>query len=209
MKKLILNESDKKAIISAKEKAIIESFAKTFNSIKRIDENEINEETPQVAVAAAQSPNPPNPPKNDNNNDEKSMRELIFNLHLGKWVVLDKTPEENKNQFDMLKMTNVKTISNFGPMNSEYYGKPVGYGESFVGISELEDLKFFIFKIEVINNGNQILIHRDMNGDLKEYIPNFILLKISGNFAATKDEDGFASCQDIYRGSCVRLNQQK
>ncbi len=43
MKKIILTESDKKAIISAKEKAIIESFAKTFNSIKRIDENEINE----------------------------------------------------------------------------------------------------------------------------------------------------------------------
>ena len=38
MKKLILTESDKKVIISAKEKAIIETFAKTFNKIKRIDE---------------------------------------------------------------------------------------------------------------------------------------------------------------------------
>lgn len=44
MKKLILNESDKKVIISAREKAIMESFAKIFNSIKRIDENELNEE---------------------------------------------------------------------------------------------------------------------------------------------------------------------
>ena len=44
MKKIILTESDKKVIISAKEKAIIESFAKTFNKIKRIDENEINED---------------------------------------------------------------------------------------------------------------------------------------------------------------------
>ena len=43
MKKLILTESDKKKIILAKEKAIMESFAKTFNSIKRLDENEINE----------------------------------------------------------------------------------------------------------------------------------------------------------------------
>jgi hypothetical protein len=43
MKKILLTESEKKAIISAKEKAIMESFAKTFNSIKRIDENEINE----------------------------------------------------------------------------------------------------------------------------------------------------------------------
>lgn len=48
MKKLILNESDKKVIISAREKAIMESFAKTFNSIKRIDENEV----PPVAAPA-------------------------------------------------------------------------------------------------------------------------------------------------------------
>jgi hypothetical protein len=44
MKKLILNESDKKAIISAKEKVIVESFAKTFNKIKRVDEAEITED---------------------------------------------------------------------------------------------------------------------------------------------------------------------
>ena len=42
MKKIILSESDKKKIISEKEKAIIENFAKTFNKNKRIDENEIN-----------------------------------------------------------------------------------------------------------------------------------------------------------------------
>jgi hypothetical protein len=41
--KKFLNESDKKKIISEKEKTIIESFAKTFNKIKRIDENEIKE----------------------------------------------------------------------------------------------------------------------------------------------------------------------
>jgi hypothetical protein len=42
MKKVILTETDRKLIISEKEKAILESFAKTFNKIKRIDENEIS-----------------------------------------------------------------------------------------------------------------------------------------------------------------------
>lgn len=45
MKKLILTESDKKVIISAREKAIMESFAKTFNSIKRIDEYFVDSES--------------------------------------------------------------------------------------------------------------------------------------------------------------------
>ena len=43
MKKIFLTESERKAIIIEREKAIIANFAKTFNSIKRIDENEINE----------------------------------------------------------------------------------------------------------------------------------------------------------------------
>ena len=37
-KKIFLTESEKKAIILEREKAIVESFAKTFNKIKRIDE---------------------------------------------------------------------------------------------------------------------------------------------------------------------------
>ena len=41
-KKEFLTEAKRKAIIAEKEKAIIESFAKTFNKIKRIDENEIS-----------------------------------------------------------------------------------------------------------------------------------------------------------------------
>ena len=41
MKKILLSESEKKTIISEREKLIIESFSKTFNSIKRIDENEV------------------------------------------------------------------------------------------------------------------------------------------------------------------------
>lgn len=54
MKKLILNESDKKVIISAREKAIMESFAKTFNSIKRIDENEVPPVAPQQGTSNPQ-----------------------------------------------------------------------------------------------------------------------------------------------------------
>jgi hypothetical protein len=42
MKKIFLNESERLKLISEKEKMIIESFAKTFNKIKRIDENEIS-----------------------------------------------------------------------------------------------------------------------------------------------------------------------
>jgi len=41
--KLILSESKRKQIIAEKEQLIIESFAKTFNKIKRIDENELDE----------------------------------------------------------------------------------------------------------------------------------------------------------------------
>jgi hypothetical protein len=40
-KKIFLTETDKKKIISEKERMIIETFAKNFNKIKRIDENEI------------------------------------------------------------------------------------------------------------------------------------------------------------------------
>jgi hypothetical protein len=40
MKKLILTEAEKKQIIAQKEKAILESFEKTFNSIKRGDEKD-------------------------------------------------------------------------------------------------------------------------------------------------------------------------
>ena len=42
-KKQFLTEAKRKEIIADKEKVIIESFAKMFNRIKRIDENELNE----------------------------------------------------------------------------------------------------------------------------------------------------------------------
>ena len=42
-KKQFLTESDRKQILADTEKAILESFANTFNKIKRADENEIND----------------------------------------------------------------------------------------------------------------------------------------------------------------------
>lgn len=42
MKKIILNETQKKAALLEREKAIYENFTKTFNKIKRIDENELD-----------------------------------------------------------------------------------------------------------------------------------------------------------------------
>jgi hypothetical protein len=41
--KLFLTEADRKQILVNKEKIILENFAKTFNKIKRVDENELNE----------------------------------------------------------------------------------------------------------------------------------------------------------------------
>jgi len=38
MKKIFLNEAERKAIIADKEKTIIESFTKNFNRIKRVNE---------------------------------------------------------------------------------------------------------------------------------------------------------------------------
>ncbi len=61
----------KKKLHEQKEKAIIESFAKTFNKIKRIDENELNEivgpvPTADINITYVGAPN--------NINDEKIYR---------------------------------------------------------------------------------------------------------------------------------------
>ena len=41
MKKIFLNEAEKQNIIAEREKAIMESFAKTYNKIKRVDESNL------------------------------------------------------------------------------------------------------------------------------------------------------------------------
>ena len=60
-KKQFLTESDRKQILADTEKAILESFANTFNKIKRADENEINDindifvDNSQIKTATLQS----------------------------------------------------------------------------------------------------------------------------------------------------------
>lgn len=55
MKKILLNEAEKKAIILEREQAIVKAFAKTFNTIKRINENELNENDGEDYEAASRS----------------------------------------------------------------------------------------------------------------------------------------------------------
>lgn len=50
MKKIFLTETEKQRIIAEREKAIMESFAKTYNKIKRIDENEISSDISEASV---------------------------------------------------------------------------------------------------------------------------------------------------------------
>ena len=134
--------------------------------------------------------------------NEQSIKDLISNLKSGRRVTIDGATEKNISKFNMLKMSKLKTISESESIKLD--GINLGNGESFVAISELTELKFFVFKIYYIDNGNKIIIHRDMDGELKKYLPNFISLKIDGYFGATENEDGFVVCKDIYRGSCIK-----
>jgi hypothetical protein len=72
-KKEFLTEAKRKAIIADKEKAILESFAKTFNKIKRIDENTINEFEEENSLYSRQQEfgiNPEIEPEEFNQEDE-------------------------------------------------------------------------------------------------------------------------------------------
>lgn len=82
--KKFLNESDKKKIISEKEKMIIESFANTFNKIKRIDENEINE----------------------NNFDFDFPRKPVTNDDMGKWEERERMKYRIEARFNGLNIIN-------------------------------------------------------------------------------------------------------
>jgi hypothetical protein len=86
-KKKFLTESDRKKIISDKEKAILESFAKTFNKIKRVDENEVNktftggEDYEKIGREVEYGINPYEEESNVSfepmNNDEKKMLSYV------------------------------------------------------------------------------------------------------------------------------------
>ena len=86
-KKEFLTEAKRKLIIADKEKSIIESFAKTFNKIKRIDENEINEFEEENPLYSRQQQNKnayqerPNVSFEPMNANEKQMAEYV-----GKYV---------------------------------------------------------------------------------------------------------------------------
>lgn len=168
----------------------------------------------QVASASAQSPKPPKPPKSPSDNKEgvDSIEELVSSLTLGKPVRLNGNYEENKNKFNALKMVKLKTINGFGLMKSEYYPGESVQGEIFIAGSELEKLEFFLFKVEYIDNGNDIIIYRvtketDTEASFKSYLPkNFIPVKINGVFGVVKGEDGYNKCRETYLGSCVKLN---
>ena len=80
MKKIILSESKKQTIINEKEKAILESFSKIFNKIKRIDENEVPDQNYEMALEKemfkfAQSPEFADMVSGLMKNDETSINE--------------------------------------------------------------------------------------------------------------------------------------
>ena len=63
----ILTESQKRQITENKEKAILESFASTFNKIKRIDESEINDMTQEEKIKKLEE-------------EVKELKSRLFNL---------------------------------------------------------------------------------------------------------------------------------
>lgn len=134
MKKIFLNESEKRKLILEKEKLIMESFAKTFNKIKRIDENEIS-----TNIGVNPSPN------YSNNNWNKAI------VKIGDKITVSNLPDgeptrgyENIKIGDVLTITNVRRNANgivydtdfspeYGIDNDDiqsFTNKSKGFGES-------------------------------------------------------------------------------
>ena len=87
MKKILLNESERKAVILDREKAIVENFAKIFNKIKRIDEisneendisSEINEISPNLFKSAIDVSK-----ERGTDNRTRKLGSLFFNKFIG------------------------------------------------------------------------------------------------------------------------------
>lgn len=96
MKKIFLNESEKRKLILEKEKLIMESFAKTFNKIKRIDENEISTD-----IGVNPSPN------YSNNNWNKAI------VKIGDKITVSNLPDgEPTRGYENIKIGDVLTITN-------------------------------------------------------------------------------------------------
>lgn len=112
MKKILLTESEKKAIILEREQAIVKSFAKTFNTIKRIDENELTEERPISARYGA------DPTPEQSAGIDKFVKDF-----------LDKKDKEKKDKEEKSKITpNDTKISENDGEDYERQSREVEYG---------------------------------------------------------------------------------
>ena len=80
MKKILLNESEKKAIISEREIAIIESFAKNYNKIKRLDEENFPTDDTPIDELLQRFKN-----SNEISDDKTALIEYIKMAKLRKW----------------------------------------------------------------------------------------------------------------------------
>lgn len=137
MKKIFLNESEKRKLILEKEKLIMESFAKTFNKIKRIDENEIS-----TNIGVNPSPN------YSNNNWNKAI------VKIGDKITVSNLPDgeptrgyENIKIGDVLTITNVRRNAN-GIVYDTDFSPEYGIGN--------DDIQSFTNKFQGIDE-NEIL----------------------------------------------------
>jgi hypothetical protein len=168
--KEFLTEAKRKAIVADKEKAIIESFAKTFNKIKRVDENTINEfeeENQTYSDREKYGINPEIEP------DEYGDLEH------------DELSEENGNEGLVDTRTTlayrlVKQIS--GILKDEMYTEPDEYG-----MTTPELLKTFLYNFDAVDNGEGKIIGF-RKGDLtsftkraKNYLANNDLVYVDDN----------------------------
>lgn len=171
--KQFLTEAKRKAIIADKEKAILESFAKTFNKIKRIDENEINEFEEENKVYS-------NRQEFDMDYEKEYLNPQIDPSEL---YSDDDEISENEGLVDTrttLAYRLVKQIA--GILKNEMYNEPDEYG-----ITTPELLKVFMYNFDAVDNGEGKIIGFK-KGDLtsfvaraKRYLENNDLISVDDN----------------------------
>lgn len=148
MKKILLTESEKKAIISEREQAIINNFAKTFNSIKRIDENELKEERP-ISARYGEDPTP-----------EQSAG-------------IDKFVKDFLDKKDKEKETNIKSNTNPNTKTSE---NELTEDQLIFQDNKIKDNSIFkvlkpMIGFDGINSGDMMKVHH--GGTIRSYIVLF------------------------------------
>jgi hypothetical protein len=144
-KKDFLTEAKRKAIIADKEKAILESFAKTFNKIKRIDENEVNANniSPELAVNKAMG-------LTDKLNNSKEIDDLAAKIvgnpsllnQLQKLITANGVSLNEEQSPNPIDMNDIRTLAlNFAKKQSsieedsfnDYHDKPEDEGKVPMG----------------------------------------------------------------------------